>query len=592
VRHGTGPGKERGGTDAASAPAVLDKIDIANALREIAAFLRVKGEPSYRVRAYERGAGVVDAVGNLERLVDEERLTDLPGIGPSLAGVIRELHQTGHARLLDRLQQEIPAGVVALAQVPGISRKKAEQIHRELGVSSLGDLVAACEAGRLQTLHGMGPRSEARIRQAIQVFERRRNTLVLTAAEELGHTLLAYVEACPAVSQAELAGGLRRWHETMESIALVAVSREPTRARAHLAAHPLVVRSWEQDADACVAQLSSGTTVTLYEVEPERLGSALVRATGSDAHVQALERLAGQRGLSLARMRARSEPELYQQLGLPYIPPELRDGEDELRAAQAGQLPLDLVTAGDVCGAVHCHTTYSDGKHTIEEMARAAEALGYSYLTITDHSPTAHYAGGLPIDKLQAQWEEIARVQERVSIRLLRGTEADILADGSLDYPAHILEQLDVVVASIHSRLGMDEDAMTRRLIAAMRQPFFKIWGHALGRLILRRDPIACRVDEVLDAAAENQVAIEVNGDPRRLDLPPEWIRKARARGIRFVLSTDAHSTRALGNVRYAAAMARRGWLRRGDVLNTLSAEAFAQAVKPTRKIVRASMTH
>jgi DNA polymerase (family 10) len=574
------------GTEAAISSAVLEKVHIANALREIAAFLRVKGEPSHRVRAYERGAGAVDAVADLSRLVAEQRLTELPGIGPSLAGVIRELHQTGHSRLLDRLHQEIPAAVVALAQVPGISRKKAEQIHRELGVATPGDLLAACDAGRLQELHGMGPKTEARIRAAIQRFEERHETLVLTAAEELARALLAYLEACPAVIQAESAGALRRWHETIDSIELVATSRDPARTRAHFTTHPLVVRAVEgsdQDADACAVELSSGVTATLYAVEPERAGSAMLRATGSAAHVQELERLAAQRGLALASLRARSETEVYEQLGLPYIPPELREGEGEIAAAQAGRLPLDLVAAEDVCGAVHCHTVYSDGKHTIEEMARAAEVRGYSYLTITDHSPTAHYAGGLSIDRLKAQWDEIARVQERVNIRLLRGTEADILADGSLDYPIEILEQLDVVIASVHSRLGMDEEAMTRRLVAAMRQPVFKVWGHALGRLIQRRDPCACRVDEVLDAAAENRVAIEINGDPRRLDLPPTWVRKARERGIPFVLSSDAHSTRGLANVRYAAAMARRGWLRRGDVLNTLPAAAFAQAVAPAR---------
>jgi DNA polymerase (family 10) len=563
---------------------VLDKIDIANALREIAAFLRAKGERAHRVRAYERGAGAVDAVADLGRLVDEERLTDLPGIGPSLAGVIRELHQTGHSRLLDRLHQEMPAGVVALAQVPGISRKQAERIHRELGVSTPGELLAACDAGRLQELHGMGPKTEARIRAAIQRFETREDALVLTAAEELAGTLLAYVEACPAVIQAEVAGELRRWQETVASIELVAVCRDPAQARAHLARHPMVARAWDQDADACAARLSSGITVTLYAIPPERAGSALLRATGSAAHVQALEELAAQRGLTLAGLRARSEAEAYEQLGLPYIPPELRAGEGEIAAAQAGALPCDLIAAEDVCGAVHCHTVYSDGKHTIEEMARAAEARGYSYITITDHSRAAHYAGGLSIERLEEQWDEIARVQERVNIRLLRGAEADILADGSLDYPLNILEQLDVVVASIHSRLGMDEDAMTRRLVAAMRQPVFKIWGHALGRLIQRRDPCACRVDEVLDAAAENRVAIEINGDPRRLDLPPSWVRKAHERGIPFVLSSDAHSTRGLGNVRYAAAMARRGWLRRGDVLNTLPAADFARVVAPAQR--------
>jgi DNA polymerase (family 10) len=230
---------------------------------------------------------------------------------------------------------------------------------------------------------------------------------------------------------------------------------------------------------------------------------------------------------------------------------------------------------------VHCHTTWSDGKNSILEMARAAEAMGMEYLTITDHSPTAHYAGGLPLDRLQRQWDELAKVQERVRIRLLRGTESDILADGALDYPPTILERFDVIIASIHSRLKMDEEAMTRRLVGAMRQPVFKIWGHALGRLILSRDPIACRVEEVLDAVAESRAAIEINGDPYRLDLAPEWVRLARRRGIRFVISSDAHSIRGLQNIRYGVQAARRGWLRRGEVLNALDAESFLRAVRP-----------
>jgi DNA polymerase (family 10) len=234
-----------------------------------------------------------------------------------------------------------------------------------------------------------------------------------------------------------------------------------------------------------------------------------------------------------------------------------------------------------VRGVVHCHTDWSDGRHTVEEMARAADALGMEYLTITDHSRSARYANGLSEDRLLAQWDEIARVQELVKVRLLRGTESDILADGSLDYPDRILERLDVVIASIHERHRMDEAQMTRRLVTAMRNPFFKIWGHALGRYVLRRPPIACRVEEVLDAAAESRVAIEVNGDPHRLDLEPRWLRAARERGLRFVVSTDAHATGQYRNVRFAVAMARRGWVRRGETLNTLGAAGFARAVRP-----------
>jgi DNA polymerase (family 10) len=230
---------------------------------------------------------------------------------------------------------------------------------------------------------------------------------------------------------------------------------------------------------------------------------------------------------------------------------------------------------------VHCHTTYSDGKNSIEEMARAAEAMDMKYLTITDHSPTAFYAGGLKLDRLQRQWEEIGETQEKVKIKLLKGTESDILSDGRLDYPDHVLEKFDVVIASIHSRYKMDSEKMTRCLVTAMRQPVFKIWGHALGRLIQRRPPFECDVERVLDVIAESRAAIEVNGDPYRLDMEPRWIREARKRKIKFVISVDAHSAGALHNLKYGVGIARRGWLRRGEVLNTLGAKAFAKAVRP-----------
>ena len=274
-----------------------------------------------------------------------------------------------------------------------------------------------------------------------------------------------------------------------------------------------------------------------------------------------------------------SEEELYARLELPFIPPELREDAGELEDAEAGGRFDDLVTAADVRGFVHCHTTWSDGKNSVEEMARAADALGLEYLTITDHSPSAFYANGVAADRLKAQWDEIARVQEQVRVRILRGTESDILADGGLDYPDAILEKLDVVIASIHSRFQMEEEEMTQRIIRAMRQPVFKIWGHPLGRLVQRRDPVKCRVEEVLDAAAESRAAVEVNGDPHRLDLEPRWIRAARQRGLKFVVSTDAHSVNALNHyLRFGVGTARRGGIRRGEVLNALSRRGGSRA--------------
>ncbi|HEY3025280.1 MAG TPA: PHP domain-containing protein, partial [Pyrinomonadaceae bacterium] len=248
------------------------------------------------------------------------------------------------------------------------------------------------------------------------------------------------------------------------------------------------------------------------------------------------------------------------------------------------KLPDDLVTLEDIQGMIHCHTVYSDGRNTVAEMAHAAEALGMKYLTITDHSPTASYAGGVTIDRLKRQWDEIDETQERVKIKLLKGTESDITAKGALDYPDRILEKFDVIVASIHARYKMDEDQMTRRIVSAMKQPVFKIWGHALGRLIERRPPFACRMEEILDVIAESRAAIEINGDPYRLDMEPRWIRAARKRGIKFVISTDAHSTRDMNNLKFGIGIARRGWVRRGEVLNTLNASRFQKAVRPSAR--------
>jgi len=262
------------------------------------------------------------------------------------------------------------------------------------------------------------------------------------------------------------------------------------------------------------------------------------------------------------------------------IPPEVRENEGEIEAALKGTLPDDLVRREDIRGMVHCHTVYSDGRHTVEQMAKAADALAMEYLTITDHSPAASYAGGLSVDRLKAQWEEIARVQESVSVRLLRGSEVDILVDGALDYPDSILEQLDLVIASVHQRFRLDAAQMTRRLTRAMAHPCFKIWGHALGRLVLSRPPIDCRVEEVLDVVAASRAAIEINGDPRRLDMAPRWLRAARERGIRFVISTDAHHPKHLANMSYGVRMARRGWLEPHDILNTRSAVDFAKAIQ------------
>jgi len=560
---------------------VIDKSAVARALREIGLYLELKGENRFRARAYETGARVVEELREeLGTLVDEERLTSVPGIGPALAATIAEIWSTGRSQQLERLQKELPPGVLELAEVPGLGLKKIQQLWTALGIDGVDALKRACAAGRLGEVKGFGAKTQQKILDGIERWERRDERVRLVDAIDDAEAISAHLAAHPACKRVELAGSLRRWRETVSDADLLVASDDPAAVIKRLINYARVTRVVDHDERRALVRLSNGLHVELHVVPEAGFATALVRLTGSPAHVARLEAIARDKGGSLD-VPARDEREVYARLGLAYVAPELREDRGEIEAALDGTLPEDLVTLADIRGMTHCHTVYSDGKATIEEMARAAEAMGMEYITITDHSPAAHYAGGVTLDRLKQQWDEIARVQEQVKVRLLRGTESDILEDGALDYPDAVLEKLDVVIASIHSRMKMDEAAMTRRLVNAMRQPVFKIWGHALGRLIMRRDPFACRVEEVLDAVAESRAAIEINGDPYRLDLAPEHAQAARARGIKFVISTDAHSIGNLSNLRFGVHTARRGWIRRGEVLNALSADEFARAVRP-----------
>jgi DNA polymerase (family X) len=567
--------------DEQGATSHADRLTIARALREMAGLLDASGQETFKARAYARGADVLERLdADLGELVARRRLTTLPGIGPALAAMITELHQTGRSQALEEQRQRVPAVALELSRIPRLSLDKIAALHAALGVKTIEDLEAACVEGRVRAVKGMGEKTERRILEAIRRLRApEAQRVLLPEALAIADAMRAHLDKTPTGAMAEAAGELRRWAESVDELSLVVAADRPADAMKHALRAPLLTEVTSREKESFQGRLASGLPVRVQIVSRAAYAPALLRATGAAAHVEHLERLARERGV---RLRGESEAEIYDRLGLPFIPPELRAGEGEIEAAMAGTLPVDLVSAEDLKGLVHCHTVYSDGQHTVEQMARAADSLGMEYMTITDHSPTAAYAGGLSVDRLKAQWEEIARVQERVSVKLLRGTESDILADGSLDYPDAILEQLDVVIASIHRRHRMDASQMTERLVRTMALPCFKIWGHALGRLILSRPPVECRVEEVLDAAAAGRAAVEINGDPKRLDLPPRWLKAARERGLRFVVSTDAHSVGELGNVRYGIPMARRGWIRRDEVLNTRSAAEFARAVAPT----------
>ena len=571
----------------------MDRFQVAGVLREIGALLELQGGNPFKARAYERGARALEAfAGDLAALAAERRLTTLPGVGTALAGTIAEIIETGRSEQLARLRRQLPPGILELSQVPHLTLPRVRALHEALGVSTVEELKAAAEAGRVRGVKGFGPKTEEKLLAGIREFETRGEAVLLHHADREGAALLEYVRAAPCVKEADLGGALRRRAEVVDRLVVAIGTADPATATEHCARYPRAVTVLERDLTGCTLRLADGLIAQMQTAPRAAYPALLHELTGSEAHRARLAQRAGELGLKLdrgglTRVRTRrrcvvkSEADIYRHLGLPDMPPELREDVGEVEAALAGELPAALVEERDIQGMVHCHTVYSDGRHTVEQMARAAEQMGMKYLTITDHSPTASYAGGLTLDRLQRQWEDIDRAQEKVKVRLLRGTESDILADGSLDYPDAVLEKMDVVIASIHNRYKMDEAQMTRRLVAAMRNPLFKVWGHAVGRYVMSRPPIPLRMEEVLDAAAESRVAIEVNGNPHRLDMEPRWQREARRRGIRFVISTDAHSTGELKNLRYGISMARRGWLRREDVLNTLDAESFRLAVRP-----------
>lgn len=583
---------------------MLTKADIARALREIGVLLELDGENPFKIRAYENGARALEALEEeLSKVVAEGRLEELPGVGKALAEKITELHRSGRLELLDRLRAAHPPSLLELLQLPDLGPKKVLALQRALGIAGVADLEAACAAGKIRELKGFGEKTEQKLLEAIRRRRERPHRFLLSEATAIGERIVAHLRTSPAAIECAVAGSTRRGKETVGDLDVVAASQAPGALSAHFLAMPGVAETLGHGETKTSVRLANGLQVDLRIVPPSDFATLLHHLTGSKAHHVKLRGIARDRGLTLSewglfelprgevaegdvaphgtRVLVRSETELYRTLGLAPIPPELREDEGEIEAARNGTLPEELVRQEDVRGMVHCHTVWSDGHATIEELARAGEAAGFEYLTITDHSGSAGYAGGLDADRLRRQWDEIDSVQERVKIRLLKGTEADILVDGAIDWPDGIVERLDVVIASVHSRMKMTEDEMTRRLSRAMALPFFKIWGHASGRLLGERDAYAVRMEEVLDALAGTRGAIEVNGDPHRLDMEPRWLRRARARKIPFVLTTDAHTVEAMGQLRWAVTTARRGWVTKDEVLNALPAEEFAKRVKP-----------
>jgi DNA polymerase (family X) len=564
----------------------LGRLEIAHALREISRLLAAGGGDRFRMRAYRHGAQALESFeGDFEELVRAGRLTSIPGVGARIAAIAEELRETGRSSLLEKLRADTPEGAVALGTVPGLTPRRRAKLL-EHGIDDVDALKRACEEGRVREIPGFGEATERRLLEALRAIERHGTAMLLAQALDRADAFAAFARRHGA-TEVSAAGALRRAEELVDGLDFVVSAKDPAALAERLAKYPPALKAKTVDG-VLRLDLAGGVEARIALATPATFAGELHRRTGSEAHLAKLAAAAQKDGKGEAprkktTTRRKTEAEIYAEAGLPFIPAELREDQGEIEEALAGGTFDDLVELGDVKGLIHCHTTWSDGAHSVLDMAQAADAAGAEYLTITDHSPAAHYARGVEIDRLKRQWDDIAAAQEQVKVKLLRGTESDILADGALDYPDAVLEKLDVVVASLHSGLRMAEDAMTKRVVAAMKLPVFKIWGHPSTRLLKRREPVSCRMEEIFDAMASSRAAAEINGDPQRLDLAPEWARAARRRGIPFVLSTDAHSTSELGNLRYAVLMARRAGVRKGEVLNTRPVAAFRRAVKPIR---------
>jgi DNA polymerase (family X) len=573
----------------------MRNAEIAAALRELGILYELDGADRFRVQAYREAARTVaESPVSIEQLAEDGRLTELPAIGKTLAEKIETLIETGSIPSADKLKAKFPATLVEVTRVPGLGAKTARRIYDELGVENLTQLKEAAEQGRIAGMRGLGAKKEESILSALEgvtedgIGERLLLSNVLPVAEEIRSDLLGLGVA----NRIEIAGSARRWTETCKDLDLIATTDDAAGLVEALATHGLSAESRRGGDVAASVLTHAGLKVDLRIGTEETFGNLLQHFTGSAEHNVELRERALQRGYSVSEHgvaevegkkvhRFPEEAGVYELLGLPYIEPELREGRGEIEAGGTGELP-DLVTVDDIRGDLHCHTTLSDGRNSLEEMAAEARRRGYAYLAITDHSASHGFGNHVTPKQLAKRIEEIRAWNESAprGFRLLAGSEVNIGTDGSLDYPDELLAQLDWVMASVHTSFNISEKAMTERVIAAMEQPLVDCIGHLTGRLLLRREPYAVDMTRIAEAAARTGTMMEINGNPNRRDLNEHNAKLAAEAGVRIICTTDAHGTETLANIRYSVATARRAWLSADQVANTRNWRSFA----PLRK--------
>jgi DNA polymerase (family 10) len=546
---------------------------VAKILHELAQRMQLEGGNPYRARAYARAAdNLALSLLPLDQLVAEGRLKEIPGIGNALAAVIKKLYETGHHSGLEAMRQKIPEDVLEMLRIPGLKPERIRKLHTDLGISSVAALEKAARSNRLKTLKGYGPAFQAKVLQGIEMSRRPQGRHLHRAAAAIDHAAREITRAHPDWTGVIPAGEFRRGCELVGSLSFVAIDPKH-----------------HGDTET----LKHGG-LTIHIAAAGRYGIALLLATGSGQHIEALQRLAQKKGMTLNESGLRKkgqviakteEGDIYEALGLPFIAPELRETGEEVQAALKRRLP-ELVTQDDLHGVLHAHTIDSDGADTLKEMAHATRQRGYAYLGLTDHSQTAHYADGLKPDEVAAQQIEIERLNKRAGTKfhVFKGIESDILGDGSLDYPDEVLSSFDLVIASVHSKFRMGRKEQTNRIVKAIENPHTTILGHVTGRLLTRRPGYEVDMERILRACAKHGVAIEINAHPWRLDMDWRWCRRALELGCLFSIDPDAHSTDEIDNIRWGVLMARKGGVPKERVLNALSIAQFSKHLESLKQ--------
>ena len=568
--------------------------DIAAVFDEIADLLEIEGDNPFRVRAYRNGALSLRELGReIGTLIERgEDITRLPGIGKNLAAKIHEIFATGHCRALDKLVKRLPADLTELLKLPGLGPKRVHTLYHELDIHTHEQLQRAARDGLIQHLPGFGAKTEARILETIQAHADTSQRIKLVVAGRYAQPLLEYLKAAEGVEQLQLAGSYRRCRETIGDLDVLASARDGHTVIEHFVAYDEVETVLSHGRTRATVILHSGLQVDLRVVSQESWGAALCYFTGSRSHNIAMRRIAQQNGLKIneygifrgkKRIAGKTEQEMFEAVGLPYIAPELRENRGEIEAAHAGLLPK-LIELGDLRGDLHAHTRASDGHQTLADMADAAKARGLEYLAITDHSKRLTVAHGLDSKRLLAQLERIDEFNAKPhNITLLKGIEVDILDDGSLDLPDKVLARLDIVIGAVHSSFNLARARQTRRILRAMDNPNFTLLAHPSGRLIDRRAPYDVDMTRIIHHARERGCYLELNANPQRLDLLDTHCQLAREEGVLISINSDAHGSTDFDNLRFGVGQARRGWLEKQDVLNTRPLKALRKLLAATR---------